>query len=362
MTPLALFRDEAPEPTTTSTALVVYDPNDHAPAADGMPVPTTLFIDVDLRAEAKMMRLRDIAYEESSNVRGGEFIAKAWTRPEHGTPELAELWAELSDLLESIPRVGLIEALSVCYETDGPDPAMPYLLAGHRRMATIVFLCGPDVLVPVTVKSLTMAERKLANVGENMARRNITPWRVAERFYELNSAHKNRLSIAAIAQGSGVSSKHVDNLVRAKRKVEPTIWLAWTHGDPSLSTDFIFALSPLDHEEQLKKWEAKKASALPPGRRRRRPPAPRAAPVDTESESESDERPMLTREQVGELRELVGTHMPSKLWREGNAWLEGATAVLDAVLLRGRFSIPDTDPIPDFETGKPKTKTKKKGA
>ena len=327
-------------------------------------VPKNIPLAVLQQAEARKVRLRDIAYNEAANVRGVDVIRLALARPDLslGTAAAVELEHELLDLLESIPSMGLLEPPLCAIEPNGSLT----LVAGYRRYAALTFLYGVDCEITAYAARMDAAQRLAANLAENSGRKGVVVWRCIERCWVLRETHK--WEVPAIAKSVGYSVSHTENLLRVKRKLAPAIWRAWAQYGVEVPLERILKLLPHTHEEQLTHWNKMMGQ---------RPPA-----EEGEEEGEEDEKPTKSKAKqeapltVSETRTLlvrVQSEVPGLRTPEQRFFLNGAEAALRTVLGYGawetpnkrtvnaprRAAVPAKPPPPPKKTVTKKTVTKK---
>jgi ParB-like chromosome segregation protein Spo0J len=290
---------------------------------------------VELRqGEERLYKLREIGCDESSNVRGLDLVGLAKRGPfSPGSPEDERLDAELGDLLDSIPSIGLLEPPLVVLAPDGS----PMLQAGYRRVAALWVLYGADCDVRVRVMVLDEADQKAANLAENAARKDIAVWRAAERCYELK--HTYGWSSGRIAIRVGFSVAHTENLIRLKSKLAPQIWDMWAAGR-EFGVKVLLALLPLSHEDQVRRLlHPKENVSTPNGRGSRDQPTVADALPDAhavgrrEADAPADvglQPPLSWKSHLQHLLDEVRSTHPGSGWAGGAHWLAGAEAALRA--------------------------------
>jgi ParB-like chromosome segregation protein Spo0J len=290
---------------------------------------------VELRqGEERLYKLREIGCDESSNVRGLDLVELAKKGPySPGSPEDDRLDAELGDLLDSIPSIGLLEPPLVVLAPDGT----PMLQAGYRRVAALWVLYGAECDVRVREMVLDEADQKAANLAENAARKDIAVWRAAERCYELK--HTYGWSSGRIAIRVGFSVAHTENLIRLKSKLAPQIWDMWAAGR-EFGVKVLLALLPLSHEEQVRKLlSPRENGSTANGRGSRDQPKVPAALADANAgghqeaaaSAEVGLQPALSwKIHLQHLLDEVRSTHPGPGWVGGAHWLAGAEAALRA--------------------------------
>ncbi len=142
-----------------------------------------------------------------------------------------------------------------------------FLIFGFRRYQALVKLSEKGVEVPgfaipnamrVEIWEGTETEAKLANLVENTARNDLRPWELADRIVDLRDNHN--LTSDAIAVRISKSKGYVDNLVRVREKVVPSILTAWRNKDGRCSSDNMVRFAAMSAEQQLADFDKMAAS------------------------------------------------------------------------------------------------------
>ncbi len=104
------------------------------------------------------------------------------------------------------------------------------LIYGYRRFAAIKKLAADKPEEWGTIRAevsepLDVVQRKLANIAENMAREDLTPFDQAVAFLDLNKTHD--MTGIKIANSVGKSVSYVNNLMRVIEGIDDSIIRRW---------------------------------------------------------------------------------------------------------------------------------------
>lgn len=189
------------------------------------------------------------------------------------------------------------------------------LIIGFRRHAAAVQKGWPHV--PCRLWFGDELERAVANIRENLDRRNLTTWETAQACRRLVLEH--HLSASDAAKRTGMTVANVNNHLRCLRALEPSIQREWERNHPAAGVDFLRELAVLPHDQQLERWNERVGRVVP------RPPMtrPAAAPAPAPAG-----RP--TKRTIEKVATLIDKTDESEDWRRG------AAAALDFVLGRRR--------------------------
>lgn len=135
----------------------------------------------------------------------------------------------------------------------GPGPARFELVHGERRRRAAIKAALPTV--EALVVSCDKLSAQLRNVGENVQRKNLHAWELAEALTEIADQH--RLSAEQIAARLKMGPDYVRNLQRVKRRLNKQIWsqLRELGDDCAVGWTQLSEICMLDPEsEQLQEW------------------------------------------------------------------------------------------------------------
>ena len=309
------------------------------------------------------LRLREITAFDKDNMRNVALVELARSFVAKGIkptdPRAHDLMEEISDLYESIRAVGLLEPLIVWREGDA------YILkAGSRRMAVLLMVYGEDT--QIVALSRHGAGSRLAHMAENLARKDV-PWHlVAQSFYEATrpkdddeststdenndaekkdgEAEENKVYTAKeLADATGYSISQVNNLIRVRAKLHPSIWkviMRWAGTSKQQSLEKMLKLCALPLDEQVDTWRAmteekQKGNELPTAK------PPEALPViDLATLSDGNPSQPTRRMYDNEIQQLLTLVRGALTFvkSQGRVFtgteaqlLEGALAVLEAI-------------------------------
>lgn len=331
------------------------------------PSPATFGAVAPERTEAHAFVLDAITYDETVNVRKLAIIERAVAARKvlesllvkmHATsgkrpttqqiaalvPQVdASLMADLGDLLGSIPEVGVIEPPVACIEGK-----RTVLHAGYRRFAALWLLYGSTHEQLFHLVKLSPAQRKAANLAENVARRSVSAWAAAARCYELKFPKDNEKpwSTDQIAKSCGYSVSHVENLIRVEKKLHPKIRTHWQKWGDSVPLERLIKVVAKEKSEQPAYWEQLNGTAKRPPRAPKEStpaPEPQTEPQSAETETPPGQ-PLTVAELARLLRNLDGV-IPGPDWKDGHAWLAGATHALRVSAgMEYPFKLPGEEP------------------
>lgn len=211
-------------------------------------------------------------------------------------------------LLLSIRELGILEPPGVMLLED--EIACVY---GFRRVRAAVLLG----LETIAVVAVPYHERKLCNLAENLHRRNLRTWEVAEALDELSS--ELELSPADLAIRVGLSENYVKNLLRMRRKLAPAVWAqvrTWGVSE-RLSVEFLIEICALSWDEQIERYN--EALDLTRGARRGNEVAPGRAKI-RKMLARIEQNPEVVREGQGfaaGIRYALRVVLGREAWRHG---------------------------------------------
>lgn len=165
--------------------------------------------------------------------------------------------ANTSQLAESIAIDGMIQPPGVT-ERDEPCEVCGNtlkLLWGFRRVRSALDQ-EPDTPILVLVRDADDHEARVLNLAENLHRRDLKPWELAEALTAIQDASPE-LSYAKIAKQVNLSKPHVANLIRLRRNLHPQIWDQYKRWGSSLRVNVLHLLEicALDHDDQLSRYK-----------------------------------------------------------------------------------------------------------
>lgn len=135
---------------------------------------------------------------------------------------------------------------------------------GERRLKAIIAASGEDTMVLCTLQPETGDEEADAframsdNLAENINRRRLRPWEIAEALYRLHIARPLATN-AELAKEVGLSTSYTTNLVGIRKRACAELWTVFvSHGDHYPAgiqyMDFI-KIVRRPKNEQLDAWE-----------------------------------------------------------------------------------------------------------
>lgn len=102
---------------------------------------------------------------------------------------------------------------------------------------------------------LSVTEARVLNLSENLHRRALKPWEIAESLHELKKENPH-LKNREIAEQTNLSISYVGNLIRLRSKAHPEIWEQFKRWGTSLQISYqqLLKIVSLPRDEQLKAW------------------------------------------------------------------------------------------------------------
>ena len=156
------------------------------------------------------------------------YLDHAWnSRQSAGSEKLAEdPFSALSDeqFEASIKEQGVIQPPRVLKKTDGTW----FLVFGYRRILASLKV-APNRKVRCLIQESTGDPAlddqiaRIANLTENLQRRNLKPWEIADCLFCLKETHGS-LSDVRIAEMTGLTRGYVSSLIRLRKKAHPKVW------------------------------------------------------------------------------------------------------------------------------------------
>lgn len=162
--------------------------------------------------------------------------------------ENPEEWAAF---VNNIRTQGLQQPPGVQYRKRGRGGAY-HLVFGFRRYAALTEIHGTDAVVTFVVVKGNKADARLVNLLENMARRDLAPFELADSLH-WQKRHAG-MTTTDLAEKVGIVPNYVDTLVRLREKLHPDLWQRFVEygAKPPIAT-FIKCVSK---EDQVGTWES----------------------------------------------------------------------------------------------------------
>lgn len=200
--------------------------------------------------------LKDIVADDEMNSR------QSFVVHDESAPIKAQT---LKGLMESIATEGQITPVMVTEREGGKF----YLIAGFRRFTALKGLYNAEVakvneggkgnpekyqtIRAQVVRGDDRLSIRILNLVENLARKDLSPYEVAEACVKLQDAAKpEKLSGNDIADKIGLSRQYVGNLLTNMAKLNPKIREYWKRNHPVCTTGNLNAWRSLEHDAQ---WE-----------------------------------------------------------------------------------------------------------
>lgn len=200
--------------------------------------------------------LKDIVADDEMNSR------QSFVVHDESAPIKAQT---LKGLMESIATEGQITPVMV-KEIEG---GKFYLIAGFRRFTAIKALYNAEVekhkegvkgadptkyqsIRAQVVRGDDRLSIRILNLVENLARKDLSPYEVAEACVKLQEAAKpDKLSGNDIADKIGLSRQYVGNLLTNMAKLHPKIKAHWMRNHPACTTGNLNSWRSLEPETQM---------------------------------------------------------------------------------------------------------------
>lgn len=187
----------------------------------------------ETKASFARVRKTDVTVDETFNVRQAAVDA-----------------AEDRALGESIGSEGLIQHPVVRKLDDGSY----FLLAGFRR-----FRAAPGDEIDVKVVECDDLTAYLINATENVQRKNLKPYELADRIALLR--RKFSVDTKTLAERLRLSPSYVRNLYRLRTKLHPDLWkLFVSYGESLASYEELLRICAMPASEQVEAWRALRAA------------------------------------------------------------------------------------------------------
>lgn len=132
--------------------------------------------------------------------------------------------AKFREIIDSISKVGLKKPVTVSPREDGVDGYD--LVCGQGRLE--VYAAKGEVAIPALVVDMSLHDRYLRSLVENLARRTPTPLEMARRILSLKEGGYSQKEISAKI---GVSDTHVCHLLRLLEQGEERLVVAVERGE-----------------------------------------------------------------------------------------------------------------------------------
>jgi ParB/RepB/Spo0J family partition protein len=167
---------------------------------------------------------------------------------------------DIVELADDIAAHGLLQNIVVQERVhppkDGKPGSVEYILAaGFRRFTAVSKRLGWKK-VPVKCIDGGDYELKMANLRENIGRKDVRPYEVAVRCVEIKKEYGK--SGKQIGEEVGFSKSYVNNLIRIVEKLHPKVLTAFKHNDSHESIQRYYQLagmSPDDQVQALEEWK-----------------------------------------------------------------------------------------------------------
>ena len=168
--------------------------------------------------------------------------------------------ASIRGLARSIEATGgLLQPVLIGAVTEN-GKTIYHLVNGFRRFAAYKML-GKKA-IPATIREFDSLSALIANGAENTAREAVHPFHLAKRMQYLKDTHfkGDKEADSKIAEGFGVSKKHVQNLLRAHRNLAPKLRQVFEGpsaclDDESPSLKWLIEQAKESHEDQEAAYE-----------------------------------------------------------------------------------------------------------
>jgi ParB/RepB/Spo0J family partition protein len=218
-------------------------------------------------------------------------------------------------LLASIRELGVLEPPGVRFSPHDDETHSSELdesvscVYGFRRVLAARILELTEI--PVVWVADKDGSDRVANLAENLHRKNLRTWEIAQALHEL--AEETGQGAVELGLRIGLSEGYVANLLRMRRKLAPDVWRqvqTWGVSE-KLSIEFLIEICALPWDEQIERYN--QALDLSHGARRGNEVAPGRAKI----------RKMLAR-----------VEQRSDVFREGQGFAAGVKYALRVVLGR----------------------------
>lgn len=141
--------------------------------------------------------------------------------PEENCRQRAEQPEEWESFVTNIRTQGLQQPPGVQYRKRGRGGNY-HLVFGFRRYSALLEIYGEAAEVQFVVVQGDKATARLVNLLENMARKDLAPFELAESL-AWQKRHAG-LATKELAEKVGITDRYVDTLIRLKEKLHPDLW------------------------------------------------------------------------------------------------------------------------------------------
>ncbi len=160
------------------------------------------------------------------------------------------------EMVGSLEDEGVVDPLTGWEKDPEKHPGMIFLVSGFRRFAGLR-TAGIREMPVLVLRNLSETQALLANLLENVAKRDVASWRVAQRCIVLEDEHG--LTKGEIAKKIGLSLNRVRDITKMERNLCPKL-LKIYHGEHasegSTTQDELFKLCSRNHHDQMRLWSA----------------------------------------------------------------------------------------------------------
>lgn len=128
-------------------------------------------------------------------------------------------------------------------------------VVGFRRVLTAVKVAPDREIECLLDRSIDEQSARFANLNENLHRKDLRPWEVAEALYTIKVEHEE-LTIAQISEQTGLTVSYVGNLIRMRRKAHDQVWAQFKRWGVSMRIPYheVLQIVKLPKSEQLAAW------------------------------------------------------------------------------------------------------------
>lgn len=195
------------------------------------------------------------------------------------------------------------------------------LVSGYRRLMCALRIGHDTPILAVDEgdegkKGPIDVQDRLDNLSENLQRKNLRPWEIAEACAAIHDLHG--LSGPQIAKSIGKSKAYVNNLLRLRQKLSADMWESFKAAGETMSTTDLLAVAVVPKKEQAdayNKLREEKRGGRPLGR------SSGEAPPEAGSMAEPKH-----------LRNWLKRVISQQSKDPDSEWLAGARHVLEAAL------------------------------
>lgn len=232
-----------------------------------------------------------------------------------------EVYEGIEELADEIKRDGLHQPIGVHPSGKGYQHVF-----GFRRLRAMDLLGWTEI--PCHVLDLDEEKADLAQLVENLQRRNLTTYEQATGFQRQMEAHgwsAERLSKHISESGATGSSKsHIGNLTRCLKELAPAVKKEWAQDNPALTTHHLFKMASLEKDEQRGYMEVLLGGGDPNAK-----PEPETEGGNGEGSGDGDGAARAKRPSETKLAEAL---VAIRECEQPDAWKDGAIAALKYAL------------------------------